>query len=353
MGTPMTLPAGFGVRPGAAATPLLAFLAGEHAGAIARIWPAPHEGFLALPSARRHAAAILASRAAYPASQLEWMVSRARDGDLSAELFGTSPPGGLMKSLGRIGEVAWRAEDYARLLDLFGEAAACTLIRHMKALQPEALGTIAVLPPPLRQASIVIHLGADEAAARDLAAAWAMARRVRPSELPDAAQRLGRAASKGALFGMAVDVVRPAYLGSVRQVPVLASPFEAVRRTDVLDRFALEMRNCLRDFVADLADGRMAVFVWRGEGGPAAVALRQDAAGWRLAEARGRDNIELPDAALREIAAGVEAAGVRTGESWGALVRRLGDRAFAAEAGAQAAIAPGWRDMLALGNLWD
>ena len=59
MGMPMTL---MHVRPkGCAAiqTPLLGFLAGPHAGVIAEAWPAPHSGFLTLPTARRHAAAIL------------------------------------------------------------------------------------------------------------------------------------------------------------------------------------------------------------------------------------------------------------------------------------------------------
>ncbi len=354
MGTPMSLPVALGFRPAPAFTPLLAFLAGEHAGAIARIWPAPHEGFLALAAARRHAAAMLSGRVACPATQLEWMVTRARDGDLAAELFGADPPGGLMKALARMGEVLWRAEDYVRLLGLFGEAAACNLIRHTKALRPEVLGIIGVLPPPLRQAPLVAHLGADEAAARDLAAAWAMARRVHEAgAMPSVAQRLGRAASKEALFGMAAEVIRPAVFGGVRPVPVLQAPFEAMRRADALERFALEMRNCLRDFIVDLADGRMAVYGWRGEGGPVAVALRHDAAGWRLAEARGRDNAEVPDAVLREIVAGVEAAGVRTGESWAALVRRLGDRVYAAQMHDHPVIAAGWREGLALGNIWD
>ena len=62
MGNPMTRRL---VRPhgrAGAMTPLLRFLAGVHAEALAIAWPAPHAGFLALPSARRHAAAILLAR---------------------------------------------------------------------------------------------------------------------------------------------------------------------------------------------------------------------------------------------------------------------------------------------------
>ena len=64
MGTPMTLPAVQAQIRAQPVSPLLAFLAGVHAPAIAHLWPAPHEGFLALPAARRHAAAILAARCA-------------------------------------------------------------------------------------------------------------------------------------------------------------------------------------------------------------------------------------------------------------------------------------------------
>ena len=62
MGTPMTL---MHARPKGRAgiqTPLLGFLAGPHADLIAQAWPAPHSGFFTLPTARRHAAAILLGR---------------------------------------------------------------------------------------------------------------------------------------------------------------------------------------------------------------------------------------------------------------------------------------------------
>ena len=40
-------------------SPLMAFIADNHAARLAKLWPAPHEGFFCLPTARRHAAAIL------------------------------------------------------------------------------------------------------------------------------------------------------------------------------------------------------------------------------------------------------------------------------------------------------
>lgn len=354
MGTPMALPASVDVRPAPVVTPLLAFLAGDHATAIARLWPAPHEEFLALPAARRHAAAILTGRSGQVDARIQWMVSRERDGELAAEIFGVAPPGGLVKALGRMGELLWRTEDYVRFLDLFGEPAACILFRHMKALRPETLGAVAALPPPLRQASIVTHLGTDEAATADLAAAWALALGVRGADAArDLAQRFGRANGRAALFEMARDAIQPPAFGPVEAPPVLPPPFLAVQRLDTLTSTALEFRNCLRDFVADIASGRMAVYVWRGEGGPAAVALRQDPAGWRLAEARGRDNADLSDEAVMAIVAEVREVGVRTGESWGWLHRRLEDRADDTPAPDAARPPATWRAQLGLGNIWD
>lgn len=354
MGSPVTLPAvkaHVRVQP---VSPLLEFLAGPHAAAIANLWPAPHGDFLALPAARRHAAAILAARGDYPAARLQWMVARARDGELAAEVFGREAPGGLMKALGRMGEVLWAYTDYVRFLDLFGEEGACVLIRHMKLLRAETLGTLAMLPPRLRQVAIVTHLGADKDAAADLVAAYKLALRIRGEAAgPEIAQRLGRATGRASLFEMASEVTQPVNFGIPLGAPELPEPFHPVRQMDALSAVALEFRNCLRDFVAEIAAGRMAVYVWRGEGGPAAVALRLDPAGWRLAEARGRDNIDLPDLVLMSIVAPVEAAGVRTGESWGWLQRRLEDRANDSP-GPPASVSPlGWRASLGLGNIWD
>jgi hypothetical protein len=354
MGTPMTLPDTAAFARAVPVTPLLAFLAGGHAGAIARIWPAPHEAFLALPAARRHAAAILAGRAEYPPAQVEWLAARARDRDLASELFGGEAPGGLMKALARMGEVLWAGDDYARFLRLFGEAEARLIIRHLKALDAGTLARMDALPVPLRQPAILTHLGADDTAIADLAAAWAFALRVRSEAAgPAIAQRFGRATSRAGLFEMARQEIQPQDFGAVRPPPELPAPFHPVRRYDTLSKTAHDFRNCLRDFVADLASGRMAVYVWRGEGGPAAVALRQDPGGWRLAEARGRDNIELADAPLMEIVAAVKAAGIRTGESWGWLNRRLEDRAFEGPPHPAPAAVQDWRAALGLGNIWD
>lgn len=354
MGTPMTLPVAAALAQAAPVTSLLAFLAGDHAGAIARIWPSPHEDFLALPAPRRHAAAMLLARGDVPPSEVMALAMRARRAEIAEAIFGGAAPAGLMRAVSRMGEVLWRAEDYARFLRLFAEEEACLIIRHTKVLDPAALAHLEALPPPLRQPAILRCLGADEAAVADLVAAWAMALRVRgEAAAPAIAQRFGRAASASALFEMARQEMQPPAFCSECPAPDLPAPFEAVRSLDELSSMAHEFRNCLLDFVADIASGRMAVHVWRGEGGPAAVALRRDPGGWRLAEARGVGNAELADLALMQITAAVIAAGVRTGESWNWLYRRVEDRACEAAPIPPPDQGSDWRRALCLGNYWD
>lgn len=354
MGTPMTSPAALVDRGVWPVTPLMAFLAREHADGLARVWPAPHEDFLMLPAARRHGAAILVARGGYSAQRLQWLAARARDSEFAAELYGPHPPGGVMKALGRMGETLWTAAAYQDFLDLFLEDAARLLIRHMQALRPEVMAVLAVLPPRLRLAAVVAHLGTDRPAAADIASAWAMALRVRgEAAAGDIAQRFSRAKSWQALFETAGQVIQPLALGAVLPPPELPQPFQPVRRLEMLSNIALEFRNCLRDFLPDIAAGHMAVWVWRGEGGPAAVALRRDPAGWRLAEARGHGNDDLTDEVLMDIVAAVRAAGGRTGESWMVLNRRLADRIHDAPQEPQQQPAASWRAQLALGYLWD
>ncbi|MGE6698259.1 hypothetical protein ACQKH5_11250 [Hyphomonas sp. NPDC076900] len=355
MGTPMTLPVLLADSRALPVTPLVAFLAGPHAETIARIWPAPHEDFLMLPSARRHAAAILALRDGYTAQRVQWLAGRARDGELAAELFGDHPPGGVMKALGRMGEALWTEAAYAQFFGLFRDEAARQLIRHMADIQPAVLSVVATLPPLLRRPSIVAALGADMEAARCLVAAWNMALHIRGEVAgADIARQFGRAKDARALFEMALSAIQPPAFGEVNAPPALPAPFSPVRRTEHLQAVALEMRNCLRDYAPVLASGRMALWIWQGAGGPVAVALWRDAGGWRLAEALGQDNAEVPDAVLHEILPALKLAGIRAGEPWHMLRNWLADQAANAEdlPGA-ASPAASTRQRLYLGYLWD
>src|SRR5262245_12556585 len=100
------------------ASPLLAFIAGEFADAIAQLWPAPHGEFFALPAARRHAAAIgLAglARRQFAAGDLRRTLEYARDAIVAEALAGDLAQG-LMRSLAKAGETLWQREDYETFL---------------------------------------------------------------------------------------------------------------------------------------------------------------------------------------------------------------------------------------------
>ena len=355
MGTPMTL---LQTRPtgrAAVQTPLLGFLAGPHAEVIAGAWPAPHSGFLTLPTARRHAAAILLSRpTTLRGTDIVRAVERGRDRELARLLAQGDAPGGLVKALGRLGEVLWEAGDYARFLALFAEDDAGRVLRHMPIIAADRLALIGALPVALHHAGVISCLPTQLVAVEELAEAYRLALRIHGSgEATAIVQRWNRAGTPLALFDMAAEALQPVRFGQVLRVPHLPDGFVPVRDRKTLVGVALEFRNCLRDFTGDLAAGRMAVFTVHQGGDMIVVALRQDPAGWRLAEAKGRQNAEVSDDALRRIVLVLEPAGVRVGESTWVIARRLHDHVCEDCGPAHIGLRDTWRDRLALGSLWD
>ena len=332
----------------AGATPLLKFLAGPHAGAIASVWPAPHRDFLALPAARRHAAAILLVNGARDLTELALAVERHKDASLARRLMGSGETSGLMKALSRMGETLWREEQYGRFLAMFNQPAANRVLRHMGALQPAQLEVVFALPTRLHEAAVVAKVPHLQAA-RDLALTMVLVDRIHGL---GASARLAKALAKtdsaAHLFAKAADALVAQRFVGIQAVPALPVPFEAVTCADALGALALEFKNCLRDFQHDLVLGRMAVFRWNGQPN-VVLALRWDPAGWRLAEAEVHANGEAPVDALRDIVAALARVDVRTGPS----VVTLGHRLRRHPHGDAETVGQDWRDRLELGELWD
>ncbi|MEO0983289.1 MAG: hypothetical protein AAFX03_11635 [Pseudomonadota bacterium] len=344
--------AAHGFRKAGAPTPLLAFLAGDHAEQAAHVWPAPHEGFFALPAARRHAAAMLlrgfGGGAGLDIAGVKAAVERDRDARLAERLIPVGETAGLIKALGKMGERLWVAEDYDRFLELFGQPNANRVLRHLETVTPERFAPLAALPGPLREAAIVANV-ASLPAAEDLATAFDLVLRMRGAQAgPGLVERWSRAKDTARLFNMAAEDLTPEVFRAPTPAPELPAPFEAVRTRKQLFALAMDFKNCLRDFTNDIAVGRMAVFAWRGAPN-AAVALNWDQAGWRLAEAEGRANEELEPEPLRLIVEAVAAAGVRTGPAVNVLIQRLQRRA----GGDSSPAGVGWIERLELGDLWD
>jgi hypothetical protein len=334
-----------------AASPLLRFIAGDFADAVAHVWRAPHAEFFALPAARRHAAAIgLAGlgHAAPAPGDLRRMVEFARDADVAAAIAGPLAPG-LMRSLAKGGETLWGVEDYHAFLGLLTDPMANEVLRHMDTVRPAQFAPLAVLPPALRVAPIARVL-TGVSAARDLALAFRLAVGVRGAE---AAGRIVRRWAAGgearAVFSRAMEDLVPDAFRPADPAPRLADPFIRIASRKQLEQVALEFRNCLAEHAVRIAEGRMAVFVWRGDV-PAAIALNWDVAGWRLSEAKAADNVDLAEGRLRNLADYLAVHGVRTGPSVQTLTSRLDDHAngtaYCHHPG------PGFVEQLALGDLW-
>lgn len=334
-----------------AASPLLRFIAGDFADAVAHVWRSPHAEFFALPAARRHAAAIglagLAHHAPAP-GELRRMVEFARDADVAAAIAGPLAPG-LMRALAKGGEILWGVEDYHAFLGLLDDSMANEVLRHMDTVRPATFGPLAELPPALRVAPIVRVL-TGVSAASDLALAFALAVGVRGVEAgPRIARRWASGGDARAVFHRAMEDLVPDAFRPADPAPRLDGPFARITSRQQLEQVALEFRNCLVDHAVRIAEGRMAVFVWRGEGS-AAIALNWDVAGWRLCEAKAADNFDLDEARLRELTGVLAAYGVRTGPSVQTLTSRLDDHANGTQYCAHPG--PGFIDQLSLGDLW-
>lgn len=353
MGTPMTRHLARPMGRSGGVTPLLGYLAGEHSKRIASVWPAPHSGFLALPAARRHAAAILLERNRTDEGAIR-AVEFARDADVARLLLEGDAPGGLMRVLSRMGEALWTGAEYALLLALFSEEDVAQILRHADEVRPQRLRMIERLPARLRRTLIIAHTPDTPGAVEDLAEAFRLAVRMCGRDAADAiAERWNRAATSQRLFDMAAEDLQPTHFGSMLSPPDLPPAFFRVADRKTLEQVSLEFRNCLRDFTSDIAAGHMAVYVLRDGVERAVLALRRDTAGWRLAEARGKDNADLQDDTLRFIVDAVERAGARTGESSWILARRLHEHVCHRCGPAHAPVRETWRDQLMLGSLWD
>lgn len=338
-------------------SPLLQFMAGDAAPTLAVLWPAPHGDFLVLPTARRHAAAILVLGASghhgLGEDSIVRFAERQKDRVVAELIVGPSHCQGFMNMLGKCGEVLWSLADYQNLVALWKTPETNTILRHLSEVRPEALAPMLQLPHPLRTPKIMGQL-INERWAQDVALAYDVIGRMKGEAfLSDVPTRWSRPKDRKAFFARIVADMQPDAPVVQRMPPKLPAPFEMVSTRQMLESVALEFKNCLKDFIHPFATNRMAVYVWRGSE-KAAIALMWNLDGWRLAEAEGEDNEPLEEAALKEIVAALKLAGVRTGPAWGALMSRLEGYGRVSDSAAnyEDASPRNFVDSLDLGDLW-
>lgn len=333
------------------ATPLLAFIAGEFADVIAQMWPAPHGEFFALPAARRHATAIALAgldRQRLPDAELRRLVEFQRDAAVADTLAGELATG-LMRALSKAGETLWPRQAYETFMQLMIDPMANEVLRHLEDVRPEVFAPIAALPPALRMAPVVRVLP-SVAAAADLARAFHLAVMMRePDSGARLARRWGAGGDQRAVFMRAFEDLTPEVFRQAGPAPVLEPPFVHISNRKQLEDVAREFRNCLADHGGRIAEGKMTVYVWRAE--PlAAIALNRDAAGWRLAEAKAPDNVDLDERFLRELVSRLQRVGVRSGPSVQTIMSRIDDWTTGNAYPRNEPL--NFIDSLALGDLW-
>lgn len=295
---------------------LLNLVAGDFAPTIAKTWAAPHVDYLVAPAARRHLVCVaLVLNPDAPLRPL--LIERLRH---AIRLAVPSAPDGLERALGRIGEVAWSAEDYRALLGLLADPARTKAVRHAAAITPDLVRRLARLPPEMAGSAILVA-DLDSRALELVAEVHALlVFRDGSAAASKSVKRWARTGSAKALFeALKADLYpeppAPPHPGTARLKPLAtkAALAEAARR----------YRNCLRTREGHAASGWSAYYEWVGPPG-AVVAVQRDAVfGWRLNEAKLVENATVPAELRDEIVAELALMGVHCGRTSWELERAL------------------------------
>lgn len=299
-------------------TSLLKLVAGDFAPRVAALWPAPHAEFVTAPAARRHLVC-MAFAFGRDVGPLRGLLLHERLKRAIPAVVGAAAQG-LARALTRMGDVAWPADAYAKLVDLLGDRIAAKVLRHAPVIDAETVRRMAALPAAmsdgmpmvlalsgetvaaLRETYDAIRLRSGAAAADVAAARWA--RTITPKALVEAVRD-----------DLYPEPMTPPHPGTERLRPL--SSKAAMRAA------AARYRNCLRDNIPYAASGWSAYYEWEGEPN-AVVEISRDAIfGWRLEQARLANNAPVPAALRDAIVSELALMGVHVGRSCWELDRAL------------------------------
>jgi hypothetical protein len=298
-----------------APSPLLSHLAGEFADRIARLWPHPHADFLTASTAQRHLTCLgltLGVEEAAVRKALYLPLKRA------VRLLVTERPDGLVRALHHMGETAWKAADYHRLLALLARTESAKLLRHAAVIDPDLVGSLAAFPPALLRAGLgeLKLTAAQSALASEI---WlAVEARDGPWVAAALAERLAKAKTVHAMF----VTLREAMTEAIPPPPFVSGPrLRPIATREGFHEVAGRFNNCLRDQVETAAAGFFAFYEWSGTPG-AVVQIRRDSLfGWTLEEVRLRDNQIMTAADRPALLEDLRTMGVHIGRPQWALHR--------------------------------
>jgi hypothetical protein len=302
-------------------SPLLHHLAGEFAPRVAGFWRAPHAAFLTAPAERRHLVCLAlaltgdADLPCEPNALLELSFGAAIAAAVPAA------PDGLKRALARLGETAWTAEDYLRLIRVLALGVQAKSVRHAALIAPDQVRALIELPQPLLKARVG-GFGLGTAQARLLSEAYAIvARNQGEVGAAEAVLRWSGAKSAKALFeavqdDLSPELPAPPFVGTARLKPLTTKA--AIREA------AARFRNCLRTRIPHAARGEAAYYEWTEAPGAVVEIWRDHVYGWRLDEARLARNANVPKPVQEAISAELRGMGVHVGRTSWSLERALG-----------------------------
>ncbi|ATQ42441.1 hypothetical protein [Caulobacter mirabilis] len=293
-------------------SPLLIHLAGEFADRVAALWPAPHGPFLTAGAAQRHLIALGLTRGR-PGVDLRAVLTIPLKRAL--RLILQSPPRGLLRALGRLGERAWSRTDYDLLLALLARPETAKILAHAEAIEADAARALHGTPPPLVRAGLHrLPLLPDQAA---LATEAFTAISARDGE--GVGERIARRWAGARTVESLMDRLREDILPELPP-----PPFPGTERLRPLTTKAAmreaggRYNNCLRQRLHRAASGASAFYEWRGAPSAVIEIVRDQLFGWRLSEARLRDNEIMSVADRPALVADLRSLGVWIGRShWG------------------------------------
>lgn len=296
-------------------SPLLRRLAGDFAVRIGQLWPQPHTAFLTASTGQRHLVCLaltLEAPFADVRANLERPVKRA------VRTLLADPPEGLVRALDRMGEDAWSEADYRLLLSLLRRPETAKVLNHAEVIDPMLVGGLAAYPAPLLKAGLArLKLSPDQAGL--VSEFWqAIVARDGPEAGRTLADRLARLHSPGQVFEhlreeMVPDVAPPPFPGTARLRPLASKA--AMREA------ASRFNNCLREHIAAASDGSRAYYEWLGPPGAVVEIMQDPLWGWRLDEARLRNNDIMGPADREPLIAELRGMGVHVGRSFWQLHR--------------------------------
>lgn len=312
-------------KPNMVPTPLLHHIAGGFAAKVANIWPAPHAGFLTLPTARRHLAAILIDAVdpvtAAECAELVDLVTFARD-DEAAGWISNCGSVSIMKMLSRFGEVLWTPESYRAFTSICVRHGASKMLAHMSAFDPACVAVIAKLPDAMLRPKIIGAIPHAKCAEDLCEAVQIIKYHHGDGAIDPLAQAMVQSKSPWAMMDKVRDALLPNVFGAAFGVPVLPAQFTPVRDRKQLKATALAFKNCLRDYTHEMACGQLAVFVVHGSP-DVVLAIARDAYGWFLDEAKIKGNEDVPRDLLIDLVRALRAGGIRVGMRLEVLGNRL------------------------------